>query len=453
MKTTKMLTILVLTLGLLVWLSKVSEAAPLGTAFTYQGRLIDANEAADGLYDFQFKLFDANNDGNQLNGDVNTPNVDVIDGSFAIKLDFGGVFDGNERWLEIGVRPGDQNDPNVYTLLSPRQEVTPTPYSLYAKTAGGVASGIVGGGTSNYVPKFLSSNSIGNSVIYESAGNVGIGTTSPAAKLNVVGQVKITGGSPAAGKVLTSDATGLASWQSVPADGDWTISGSNIYSSVSGNVGIGTTSPSTKLDVAGVITSTGGNSNNWNTSYGHKTTEDLINGLVKCNGSGTYSAITDNSANWNTAYSWGNHATAGYLKTESDPKVSSVTTNSVSKWNGATLVDGTIYDNGNVGIGTSDPQSALHVEGVVTADKFAGSGALPWQEVMGTSQQAMPNTGYIANSAAQVTITLPASPNYGQHRGSVRGRRGNLESSPERGTIYPCWEYRRSKKRFRVGLA
>ena len=44
-------------------------------------------------------------------------------------------------------------------------------------------------------------------------GNVGIGTTSPGAKLEVAGQVKITGGTPRAGKVLTSDTSGLASWQ------------------------------------------------------------------------------------------------------------------------------------------------------------------------------------------------------------------------------------------------
>jgi len=43
--------------------------------------------------------------------------------------------------------------------------------------------------------------------------NVGIGTINPGAKLEVAGQIKITGGSPGAGKVLTSDASGLASWQ------------------------------------------------------------------------------------------------------------------------------------------------------------------------------------------------------------------------------------------------
>jgi hypothetical protein len=44
-------------------------------------------------------------------------------------------------------------------------------------------------------------------------GNVGIGTITPGAKLEVAGQVKITGGTPAAGQILTSDGTGLATWE------------------------------------------------------------------------------------------------------------------------------------------------------------------------------------------------------------------------------------------------
>jgi hypothetical protein len=41
------------------------------------------------------------------------------------------------------------------------------------------------------------------------------------------------------------------------------------------------------------------------------------------------------------------------------------------------------------------------------------AGVLAWQNVTGTSQQAQPNTGHLANNAAQVTITLPASPSVG----------------------------------------
>lgn len=50
------------------------------------------------------------------------------------------------------------------------------------------------------------------------SGNVAIGVTTTSAKLEVAGQVKITGGSPGTGKILTSDANGLASWQE-PATG------------------------------------------------------------------------------------------------------------------------------------------------------------------------------------------------------------------------------------------
>jgi hypothetical protein len=50
-------------------------------------------------------------------------------------------------------------------------------------------------------------------------GNVGIGTTTPGSKLEVTGQIKITGGTPAIGKVLTSDATGLATWQTPSGGG------------------------------------------------------------------------------------------------------------------------------------------------------------------------------------------------------------------------------------------
>lgn len=87
-------------------------------------------------------------------------------------------------------------------------------------------------------------------------GNVGIGVNDPDAKLEVNGQVKITGGSPGANKVLTSDANGLASWQPAGGDTDWTISGNNVYRN-SGNVGIGTTGPSYKLHVVGRLKTDG----------------------------------------------------------------------------------------------------------------------------------------------------------------------------------------------------
>ena len=109
---------MVLTLVLIIFENNVCEATAMGTSFNYQGRLTDANNAANGLYDFQFRLYDANAYGSKIGPDVNKSDVDVIDGYFTLLLDFGGdVFNGDARWLEIGIRPGDQNDPNIYTFL------------------------------------------------------------------------------------------------------------------------------------------------------------------------------------------------------------------------------------------------------------------------------------------------------------------------------------------------
>ncbi|MBN4062349.1 tail fiber domain-containing protein, partial [Bacteroidales bacterium AH-315-I05] len=105
-------------------------------------------------------------------------------------------------------------------------------------------------------------------------GNVGIGTTAPGAKLEVAGQIKITGGTPDAGRVLTSDAAGLATWQ-IPSSGSGDFSNggevgaadrtlgntdnvdlgfltnniNRLHIQNDGNVGIGTTGPVDKLQV------------------------------------------------------------------------------------------------------------------------------------------------------------------------------------------------------------
>jgi hypothetical protein len=139
MKKAKVSAIMVLLQGLMFCLTNICEAELMGTAFTYQGRLIDSNSVADGLYDFQFALFDDPIPGvGILKGYIDVNDLDVIDGYFTVELDFTepNAFTGDRCWLEAAVRPGDSNDPKAFVKLSPRQEVTPTPYALYAKSAG-----------------------------------------------------------------------------------------------------------------------------------------------------------------------------------------------------------------------------------------------------------------------------------------------------------------------------
>src|SRR3990172_9086869 len=52
-------------------------------------------------------------------------------------------------------------------------------------------------------------------------------------------------------------------------------------------------------------------------------------------------------------------------------------------------------------------------KGRITAAASGQDTGFAWEEVTGTSQQALPNHGYITNNSAQVTITLPISPSIG----------------------------------------
>ena len=89
------------------------------------------------------------------------------------------------------------------------------------------------------------------------AGNMGIGTGAPSQKLDVVGAIKGTGfilpAGAAAGYVLTSDANGVGTWQAASSSSSpnvWNNLGPNVYLiTPTDNVGIGTSSPSRKLDV------------------------------------------------------------------------------------------------------------------------------------------------------------------------------------------------------------
>jgi hypothetical protein len=70
----------------------------MGTVFTYQGRLTSGTNAANGVYDFQFSVWDAATSGAQQGPLVSTNAVGVSNGLFVIRLDFGaGAFNGDER--------------------------------------------------------------------------------------------------------------------------------------------------------------------------------------------------------------------------------------------------------------------------------------------------------------------------------------------------------------------
>jgi hypothetical protein len=125
-----------LLLWFFVWLA-VGPALLRGQSgmFTYQGRLLDGGQPANGSYDLRFALTDAALEEGYLGPTLSNAPVQVSNGLFTVLLDFGSeVFDGSACWLEIGVRTNGSAAP--YTLLSPRQPITAAPYALFATTAG-----------------------------------------------------------------------------------------------------------------------------------------------------------------------------------------------------------------------------------------------------------------------------------------------------------------------------
>lgn len=138
-----------LTLALMASFVSGTIAAPVGTAFTYQGRLKSAGQPANGNYDLKFTLYDAASGSGQIGSPVTIAPVVLTNGNFTVSLDFGAVFSGEARWLEIGVRTNGSSIP--YGTPSARQPLTPTPYALYAPSAGLAATATTAGTSSNLV--------------------------------------------------------------------------------------------------------------------------------------------------------------------------------------------------------------------------------------------------------------------------------------------------------------
>ncbi|MHC4694726.1 MAG: hypothetical protein ACYS67_18465, partial [Planctomycetota bacterium] len=257
MRSKKMLTILVL--GLTTCWAEVSNAKPMGTAWTYQGRLMDANDPADGLYDFEFRLFDDPCAGTQQGGTIEVNDLDVTVGYFTVELDFGSdVFNGNARWLETTVAQGDGSDP--YTLR-PRFEVTAVPYALQTRGIFVDGNENVGIGTDN--PEY-------DLDVQGSEGTLrvkGVNTSYPNGQL-ILEAYQSSGNRDPVIHFRDGDGTALAEIHSAhegpgkPVNFEInnhqngymafrTNSTEYVRIDADGNVGIGTTSPTSRMDVLG----------------------------------------------------------------------------------------------------------------------------------------------------------------------------------------------------------
>jgi len=132
--------LLFLTVALGAFFTAADPVLAQGTAFTYQGRLNDGANVANGTYDLTFALFNVVSGAGQLGNTFTNSTTTVSNGLFTVVLDFGVNFPGADRWLEIGVRT---NSNGLFSTLSPRQKITPAPYAILAGSVGsnGLAAG------------------------------------------------------------------------------------------------------------------------------------------------------------------------------------------------------------------------------------------------------------------------------------------------------------------------
>ncbi len=237
-----------------------AQAQPLSSAFTYRGELSEAGQPSSGAYDFRFRVLDGQDSDTQVGPTLCVEDVSISEGRFATTLDFGDVFRGQRRYLEISVRTGGvgscANDAGFTTLL-PRQELGATPYAIYAIAAGEASS--LGGQPRGFFQD-ASNMTTGTLPDERLSGNIVRSDSAPVFRTGAVvgdqGLTLLRAGFPTARLTLVDNVPTLLSdaLGPIPEQGlalATAAAPNALFVQANGDVGIGTSIPSALLHVAG----------------------------------------------------------------------------------------------------------------------------------------------------------------------------------------------------------
>jgi hypothetical protein len=271
---------------------------------------------------------------------------------------------GSGEGLRINKTSGGGNAASItggITLLS-ELNLTTKLADAHINSAATWNAKIGGSGTTNYLAKFTASGTVGNSLIYDNGTNVGVGTTSPVAKLTILGSNSIGGSIPTSWAAISSGRFGIVNGNnsfyfdlsSTPYAELSTYNYSTgttfplVLQGNGGNVGIGSTSPLNKLhinDNSGIRISSPTNSNFRGITFG-ATEADATE----------YSYIKYNPSSGEMRY-WANPTGFGGFTSFYSNAIESMRITSA----------------GNVGIGTTTPSGKLHVVGGSTTTSISNA--------------------------------------------------------------------------------
>jgi hypothetical protein len=350
-------------------------SAQSGTAFTYQGELMESGVPADGSYSMSFKLFDAIIGGSQVGSTVNVAAQTVADGIFSRELDFGVQDMGNSAyWIEIVVEGN---------ALLPRVAMTGAPFSVQTRgffvddeNRVGVNMNAPSAQTQMHVRSTTGDNF---GVLVDSFGVLGsqIGLhTGTSGYASLAKNSYFSSGwrrfSDGQGAFLQEIDPGGNVYFNVAPSGENLIGWNNaMYLKASnGYVGMGTTSPSAKLNVKstvgdGLVAETSGNIGK--AVYGFSTAptgaSSGVFGHVKSNGGRGVYGLADSSTGLNYGvYGWtsSNQGRGVYGNAQSGSGTTYGVYGRVVSPNGFAgyFQGGMNYFEGNVGIGVN-PVSAV----------------------------------------------------------------------------------------------